>query len=161
MFFKKNKGLTVTDGYGRLYVLKFELDNGDVIHKVGMCNSNRTLDRMMEITRSFFLTYRYIPRITMRKDKKVVAPLLVEQHMHEILDEHSYTFEKKFDGSTEFFKDLDESVLLDYLDDFDYTELLRGKDQMKLDDYEAITIELKKLNKCSKSKEKHSDELPF
>ena len=129
--------------YGRLYVLKFILDDGTVLHKVGMCNSDRSTDRMMEILRDFFIKYRYVPRCEMRRDKKTIAPLLLEKHMHSLLDEWSYSFDKKFNGSTEFFSDIDESILLDYLDNFDYRELLRGKDSMNLVDYETITEELR------------------
>ena len=157
MFFKKDQGLQKGDGYGRLYVLRFELDSGIVLHKVGMCKSNRTLDRMMEILRSFFTIYRYVPRVTLRKDMKTIVPLLVEKHMHNLLDEWSYRFEKNFDGSTEFFQDLDESVLLDYLSNFDYTELLKV-DEMKTEDYEAIKEEIKKNNT---NKEEGINELPF
>ena len=142
MFFSRKKPI-VDDGYGRLYVLRFEID-GVILHKVGMCSSNRTVDRMMEILRSYFMVFRCIPNVTMRKDKKVVAPLLVEKHLHGLLVEWRYKFDKKFDGSTEFFEGLDEEVLLDYIDKFDYNELLRV-DKMNSDDYIAICKELKRL----------------
>ena len=142
--------------YGRLYVLKFILDDGTVLHKVGMCNSDRSTDRMMEILRDFFIKYRYVPRCEMRRDKKTIVPLLLEKHMHSLLDEWSYRFDEKFNGSTEFFSDIDESALLDYLDNFDYKELLRGKDSMNLVDYETITEELR-LDLGNNA----TDELPF
>ena len=142
--------------YGRLYVLKFILDDGTVLHKVGMCNSDRSTDRMMEILRDFFIKYRYVPRCEMRRDKKTIVPLLLEKHMHSLLDEWSYSFDKKFNGSTEFFSDINESILLDYLDNFDYRELLRGKDSMNLVDYETITEELR-LDLGNNA----TDELPF
>ena len=142
--------------YGRLYVLNFILDDGTVLHKVGMCNSDRSTDRMIEILRDFFIKYRYVPRCEMRRDKKTIVPLLLEKHMHSLLDEWSYSFDKKFNGSTEFFSDIDESILLDYLDNFDYRELLRGKDSMNLVDYETITEELR-LDLGNNA----TDELPF
>ena len=144
-FYSRSKGdvSEKPSKYGRLYVLKFTLDDGTVLHKVGMCNSDRSTDRMMEILRDFFVKYRYVPRCEMRRDKKTIVPLLLEKHMHSLLDEWSYSFDKKFNGSTEFFSDIDESILLDYLDNFDYKELLRGKDSMNLVDYETITEELR------------------
>jgi hypothetical protein len=85
-FYKRNTEECIKDQYGRLYVLRFELDSGEIVWKVGMCNTDRTLDRMMEVLRSFFKVYRYVPRVTLRKDKKVVTPLLVEKYMHGLLE---------------------------------------------------------------------------
>jgi len=34
---------------GRVYVVKMVLPGGAIIHKIGMCHSNRATDRMMEI----------------------------------------------------------------------------------------------------------------
>ena len=158
--FHTRKKPVVEDGYGRLYVLKFELDNGVILHKVGMCSSNRTVDRMMEILRSYFMVYRVVPKVTLRKDKKVVVPLLVEKHLHSLLADWNFRFDKKFDGSTEFFTDIDEEVLLDYIDKFDYRELLRVK-KMKSLDYNDITKELKKIAGKDSDFDEGIDELPF
>ena len=144
MFFSKGKVCDTTSKLGKLYVLRFELDDGIVLHKVGMCHTDRTEDRMMEILRSFFMVYRYIPRVTLRKNLTTIVPLLVEQHMHSLLEEWSYSFDKKFDGYKEFFMGLDEQVLLTYLGDFPYNELLQV-DSMKIDDYETIGEHLRVL----------------
>ena len=154
MFFRKKTESENIDGYGRLYVMRFEFPDGLVLHKVGMCNTNRTLDRMMEILRSFFVVNRFIPNVKIRKDKKVVVPLLVEQHMHSLLEEFSFEFDDKFDGSTEFFYDLDEEAVLDYLDSFDYRELMKGVTKMKVEDLEAIKKEIDPVID-------DNDELPF
>ena len=138
MFASLTKGLTKKPKYGRLYVLQITLECGKVIHKVGMTYSDRATDRMLEILRSFFNTYRYIPMCKLRKDKKVFIPLLVEKYMHEILDEWSYTPDKPFDGSTEFFHNLDEQEVLEYLDTFKYSDLLANKISMKQKDLENI-----------------------
>jgi len=165
MFFTRKKLEGKNDGYGRLYVIKFEFDGGLVLHKVGMCNTNRTLDRLLEILRSFFVLKRYMPRVTIRKDKKTIAPLLVEKHMHGLLDEWNYDFGFRFDGSTEFFHSLDEEVLFDYLDNFDYRELLRTTVGMKREDYDAIKGELATLDQKKMTKKEKvaldSNEIPF
>ena len=162
MFFTRKKPEIASDGYGRLYVIKFEFDEGLVLHKVGMCNSNRTLDRLLEIMRSFFVINRYMPRATIRKDKRTKVPLLLERHMHSLLGEWSYSFDKAFAGSGEFFKDLDEEVLFDYLDNFDYRELLKTTVAMKKEDYEAIKGELANLDQKKIPKKcGNKDEIPF
>ena len=145
--------------YGRVYVLRFELED-TIVWKVGMTRSDRSLDRMLEILRSFFITYRYIPKVTMRRDKKVIVPLLVEQHMHDALEDYSYTFDKKFDGCTEFFSDLDEDILLDYLDSFRYETLLEERTTIGLEDFEEISKEIRLLTDNERDLDPE-DKLPF
>ena len=57
MFVAKRKKVRVQDvSVGRVYVFKFELED-TVVYKVGMCHSDRTVDRFMEVLRSYFQTY--------------------------------------------------------------------------------------------------------
>jgi len=123
--------------FGRLYVIKMILKDGTEVHKVGMTNSDRSTDRMMEILRSFFMKYRYVPYTELRRDKKVRIPYIVETYMHNLLEEYSYTFDKKFDGSSEYFS-IDEEAFLEYLDEFEYAEMLHGVTKMPKDRYEKI-----------------------
>ena len=139
MFFKKDKGLSKAKDVGRIYVFRLTLKNNKIIWKVGMTHSDRAIDRMFEVLQSFFQVFRYSPKCELRRDKKVLIPRLVEKHLHELLAELSYKPEKQFDGSTEFFHNLDEDSLLDYLDSFDYTELLKNKTTIKKQDLIAIT----------------------
>lgn len=157
MFFS-SKGLGKKAEFGRLYIFRFTLKDNTVIHKVGMCNSDRTVDRMMEVLRAFFMVYRYIPNCELRKNKKVRIPLLVEQHMHGLLDEWSYTFEKPFDGHTEFFINLDEDAVIEYFDDFKYEDLFTGKVAMKESDYLAIK---KAVQSENPEPEITADDIPF
>lgn len=157
-FFSKNKGLEQKSKHGRLYIFKFTLDNDVVVYKIGMCHSARALDRMMEVLRAFFKVYRYVPRCELRRDKKVLIPRLVEKHIHGLLEEWSYIFNKKFDGSTEFFFDIDEDEVLSYLDTFTYNDLLVGKTTMQENDLTAIT---EAINSLKPTNNKKPDELPF
>jgi len=131
-----------SDPYGRIYVIKMVLKDGTEVHKVGMVNTSNTsrvTDRMMEILRSFFTVYRYVPYAELRRSKKVRIPYIVENYLHKVLADTKYTFDKKFSGSTECFE-IDEDSFLEYLDQWDYKELLRGEYQpMPLDRYNAIT----------------------
>ena len=123
--------------FGRLYVIKLVLKDGTEVHKIGMCNSDRSTDRMMEILRSFFMVYRYVPYAELRRDKKVRIPYVVETHIHRLLKEYRYRFDKKFSGSNEAFE-IDEDSFLEYLDAFRYEELLDGQTKMDSDRYAKI-----------------------
>ena len=160
MFFSKKGGLNKKPSYGRLYVLRITLRCGKRVHKVGMTHSDRSTDRMLEILRSFFNTYRYVPMCELRKDKEVLIPLLVERHFHDILDEWSYTFDKKFDGCTEFFENLDEDVILEYLTAFTYNDLLVGKTTMKDTDLQNIRKAIAKTT-GKLPKPQNIDKIPF
>ena len=137
MFFTK-KGLVKQSKYGRIYVFRFTLSCGKVVHKVGMTHSDRATDRMFEVLRSFFNVFRYVPKCELRKDKKVLIPLLVEKHLHKLLNDWSYRPDLPFDGSTEFFEDIDESILLTYLTNFSYTELLKNVTEIDETSYDLI-----------------------
>ena len=142
-------------------MFKFILDDDTTIWKVGMTHSARATDRMFEVLRSFFTTYRYVPRCELRRDKKVLIPRLVEKHLHELLVEWKYTFDKPFDGHTEFFKDLDEEVLLEYLDAFKYNELLVDKRVLKETHLEAIRLAIDSQTKSTSTNTLDEDKIPF
>jgi hypothetical protein len=121
-------------GEGRLYIIKLVLENNDVVHKIGMTHSDRSIDRMMEILRSWFVQYRYVPLAKLRLDHATGVPLLFEKHMHEILKEYKWVPDKKVSGGQEMFQDLDEAVVIDYIKNFDYQTLMEGKQSMNSDD---------------------------
>jgi len=100
---------------GRLYVLKMVLKDNSVVYKIGMCNSSRSTDRMMEILRSWFMYYRYVPYTELKLDKETTQPVVIEKHIHNILKPRRYTPTHDVEGSTEMFKDIDEFRVLHYL----------------------------------------------
>jgi hypothetical protein len=133
------KRQAVNTDKGRIYILRMTLDNKEVIHKIGMCHSSRSTDRMLEILRSWFMYYRYVPETRLRLDYETGVPLLFEQHIHEILKEFKWVPDKKVDGAQEMFKDLDEDEVIEYIKDFDYSTLASGKLSMATDDIIYIT----------------------
>lgn len=141
-------------GVGRVYLLRVTLANGTVVWKIGMCHSSRSTDRMLEVLKSFHSIYRYVPMCELRRDREYVVPLLIEKHLHELLDDLKYKFDKKFDGSTEFFSGLDEDMLLDYIDVLTEADLLKGRIDMKIEDYNAICA-------LGKAKVDEEDVVPF
>jgi len=152
------------DEYGRVYVYTLDLEDGTKLWKVGMCESSRTVDRMMEVLTSFFKVYRYVPHTRLRLDKKTLVPRLLEKHMHELLDEYRYDFDKKFDGRTEMFTDLDEDTLLDYLRNKDDLDFLQT-DKLEIKYYDILAKESKRrLQEKVNDKVKkftYPDEVPF
>ena len=138
---------------GRIYILRVKLKDGEIIHKVGMTNTtNRSVDRMMEILRSFFNTYRYIPQTQLIRDRKFKIPFIVEKYIHNILLDYRHKFDKKFSGSTEFF-DINEDVFLEWFDNFTYIEMLRGQTVM---DSEKYTL----ISQVIQEEQGESDDLP-
>ena len=160
-FFKRDKNKDCQ--LGRVYLFEFILDDNTLVYKVGMVNSDsmsRVTDRLMEVLRSFFMTYRYIPRSRIVKAKKYKIPYIVENHFHSLLDDIKYSFDKKFDGSNEFFTDLDVDMFKEYMDTFEYIELLRGETSMPKDRYEKIKTAIREAE-LEKNPADSTDDVPF
>ncbi len=104
---------------GRIYVLKIVLPDKTVIHKIGMCKTNRSIDRMLEILHSWFEYFRYVPYTEMRLNLETGHPVQFERFMHKVLESKRYTSEHKTDGSTELFTGINELRLLHYMRAFD------------------------------------------
>ena len=97
---------------GRVYVIKMIMPDDTVVHKIGMCHSSRATDRMMEILRSWFNSFRFVPYTELRLDMECNNPLAIEQYIHGILYSVGFTPNFKVQGSTEMFTDIDEARLL-------------------------------------------------
>ena len=118
---------------GRIYVIKMELPDGIVVHKIGMCNSDRTIDRMLELLRAWFMRYRYVPYTEQRLDMMTNYPKELEAHIHKILAHKRFIPHMKVEGGTEMFTGIDEMRVLHYLRTFN--EDLVPKLNMSDDDY--------------------------
>ena len=97
---------------GRIYVVKLVLPDNTVVHKVGMCNSDRSADRMMEILRSWFMQFRFVPYTELKLDIQCHNAIQVEKYIHKILKPLAFIPNFKVQGSTEMFADVDEYRLL-------------------------------------------------
>ena len=100
---------------GRVYVIRLTLPGSVIIYKIGMCNSNRSVDRMMEILRSWFNRYRFVPHSELKLDMETGRPLEIEAHIHKCLAHKKYAPSEKVSGGTEMFIDIDEFRVLQYL----------------------------------------------
>lgn len=128
MFYSRNsQGKTKTQTSGRVYVLEMTLYDGTIIHKIGMTHARRSTDRMMEILRSWFMVYRYVPHTSCRMDHETGVPLLLEGHLHKLLKEFKWVPNQKVDGAQEMFIGLDIEEVIHYVKWFDYKLLLTTK----------------------------------
>lgn len=100
---------------GRLYVIKMILPDDTVVHKIGMTNSNRATDRMMEILRSWFTKFRFVPYSELRLDMECQDPKKLEQYIHWLLADNQFDPNHKVDGGTEMFTDLNELRVICFL----------------------------------------------
>lgn len=108
--------------YGRLYVIKLIPPGDEAIFKVGMTTSDRATDRMMEILRSWFVTYRFVPYAELKLDREVENPREIEKLAHRLLADFRWKPDKKVDGGTEMFVGLDELRLLHFLRHLEVTQ---------------------------------------
>ena len=90
---------------GYVYLMEFKFKQGDsfkTLFKVGV-TVNEPIDRMLQVCRSFFQSRRYVPECRIVRMRKTPHYFDKEKELHSLLINHNYSFNKKFDGSTEFF----------------------------------------------------------
>lgn len=89
-----------------------------VVHKIGMTSSDRAADRMMEILRSWFMRFRFVPYSELKLDMSTSYPKELEAHIHNMLAHKKFIPHMKVDGGTEMFFGVDEFRLLHYIRTF-------------------------------------------
>ena len=89
------------DDINILYVVLFELEGKSLV-KIGVTSRNIE-DRVSEILTSIFKKYRVFPYCRPKRFRKTDMAYEKEAQLHEHFKEFSYSPEKKFSGSTEFF----------------------------------------------------------
>lgn len=96
-------------------MIRITLPDGTVVHKIGMTNTNRSTDRMMEILRSWFTKYRFVPHSELKLDMECQDPYKLEAYIHKILKANRFEPVHKVDGGTEMFVDLNELRVIQFL----------------------------------------------
>ena len=99
---------------GKLYVMRFELPDRTV-YKVGMTNTPRATDRLIEIVRSYYIKHRVTPIAKILRYRSCDNVFAVEAMLHRYLHDRQCKFEHQFDGCTECF-DISEEEVLDIYD---------------------------------------------
>ena len=125
---------------GRVYVIRMVLPGDVVIWKIGMCNSNRATDRMMEILRSWFNKYRFVPYTELKLDMETSHPKEIEQHIHGILAHKKFDPDHKVSGGTEMFIDIDQFRVIQYLRHCGQNDIMMFAEPLELseEDYKNL-----------------------
>jgi hypothetical protein len=121
----------------RLYVLRIELPDNTVVHKIGITRSDRATDRMLEILRSWFVKYRFVPYTEIRLDIQSHNAQDTETYLHRILKTQSFAPHEKVSGGTEMFIGLDEAKLLTFIRAYESSSYIKPP---KLTDKECEVI---------------------
>ena len=118
---KVGRELVSEKGDGIVYLLYMWVDDLMVV-KIGV-TTRKVEERVVEILTSYWQQYRVFPKLYPKRFKKTSEILSKEQMLHEYFRDKQYEFEKKFDGSTEYFVIDDEEELLRV-----YADCLEGVD---------------------------------
>lgn len=100
---------------GKLYVMRFWLDDEEIVYKVGV-TTRKPEDRLMDILLSYYKGNRYVPRCDIKRFRTVDDVFGKEAILLASLQEFRYNSEKKFSGCTEMFQGIDEPSLLELYD---------------------------------------------
>lgn len=91
---------------GYVYLMEYnfvtKVGNKKTLYKIGV-TINKPIDRMLQISRSFFQSRRYVPESRLIRYRKVPSFYDLEKKLHNRLDYCRFNFKEKFDGCTEFF----------------------------------------------------------
>lgn len=121
-----------TKELGRVYVIRMVLPCGTTVHKVGMTNSNRATDRLFELLRSWFNSFRYVPYARLRLDHECHNPSKIEAYIHKVLSRCRYNPEFPVQGHTEMFIGVNEVSLIHFIKNTDTIPEELSKEQYKV-----------------------------
>ena len=87
----------------RLYVIKFWLDSGDIIYKIGY-TSKTVEQRLLQILASFLTVHGYSPRAKIVQREIVKGGFAAEQELHRRFNCDRCKQDENISGFSEFFK---------------------------------------------------------
>lgn len=100
-------------------MIRMILPDGTVVHKIGMVNTYRATDRMMEILRSWFTAFRFVPYSELKLDMECGQALELEKYIHWLLKNNRFEPSKKVSGGTEMFTEIDEIRVIHFLKNYE------------------------------------------
>ena len=115
---------------GIVYILYMWVEDKLVV-KIGI-TTRGIEERVCEILTSYFKKYRVFPKLYPKRFKSTDEILAKEQMLHKYFADRQYEFDKKFDGSSEYFDIEDEAELLRV-----YEDCLEGVD-INSEEYKII-----------------------
>ncbi len=130
---KKEGGKVYASGI--VYLMKCQLDDGDIVIKIGVTGRQNVQERILENLSAFFSVHRYFPRTTLLKFSRTTDYYKAEAMLHEVYKDKRYKFETSFQGNTEYFIGLDEDELkskyLEVMDSCKVKPKKKGKKKYK------------------------------
>lgn len=100
---------------GRIYVIRMELPDDTVIHKIGITHTPRATDRLMAVLRSWFTRFRFVPYSELRLDLACENPKKLESYLHWILQNNRFEPNYEVEGHTEMFIGVNEIRLICFI----------------------------------------------
>lgn len=99
----------------RLYILEFTI-LGEKVYKIGKASGTSSVDRLMDIVRSYFTAYRITPEVKIVRDREVPDDKVFEYEtcLHKFFANYTYQPSKSFSGSTELFEVCKDDVIQAY-----------------------------------------------
>lgn len=105
----------------RVYIMKIIkfIDDGNrlSLYKIGKSSGKNSVDRMLQLMRSHFMSYRYSPFITIKRDRATDDAFGIENKLHKKFKDCKYYFDKPIDGKEEYFVIDREDELLKFYDE--------------------------------------------
>jgi len=105
---------TTKDGKERkVYMMLFDIDDS-IYYKIGVTEHGDPIDRLLQIARSFYMKFRYIPSCTVKRFRSTTIAYKAESKLHKLLKEYKLELDPDdtFDGCTEFFTDIPQDKII-------------------------------------------------
>lgn len=100
MFFQVDKKAKVD----RLYLMEIWMDEFEqAVIKIGKASGKDSVERMLQIIRSYHKVYRKTPAVKIVRDREVTDVFKKETELHQYFSDKRANCEKSFSGSTEVF----------------------------------------------------------
>lgn len=89
----------------RLYLMDIEMPSGIKLCKIGVASGASSKERMLQINGSIFDKFRCTAKISIKRDREVLAEdvFKMESTLHKFFASCQYETKHKFDGCTETF----------------------------------------------------------
>jgi len=108
--------MAVSEGR-RVYIIRARFESTSTpVFKIGVSSGKSSVDRLLQLERSFFMKYRYMFFAAIKRDRPAPNAFAIETELHHRFADKRYYHDKPIDGKDEWFK-VEEDELLRAYDD--------------------------------------------
>ena len=101
----------------RVYIIRAKFSSTDTpVFKIGKSSGKSSVDRLLQLQRSFFMKYRYMFFAAIKRDRECVNAFQIETELHHLFAPFKYYHDKPVDGKDEWFM-CEEHLLLKAYDE--------------------------------------------